>query len=477
MFKPVDISGGQVSGVDDLSSGAPSVVNWETDEAGVNRPRPALARHVLSNFTTSPIIGLCRWKTYIIIVTTDRRIWAVSDFVPGYANALSDSTSATQLGGNRRPTFALGDLAVYIAGGAQIQRWNPSLAYSEVIAASPQCSHIAALGQRLVANVTSSFDLAGTYVWSDIGESTWGTWPAANFSTAAARPDPIVAIYENTNEVSMFGSETLQTFGLGSDPTLPFEQAAVINVGLGAPYAVTRLDNEYALLDDRRRIVITDGRSVQPISDAIQKDLRDPAFVVSDAHAFREERGQQSLIAFRFPASRRTFVYDRKGQKWAERDYYAAPFHADWPASAYVYWPALNYHLFGSSLAAGGLLRFDENSRVDIDGALVSERTTGWQDFGTANRKRSASLRLFMRRGTAAQGATPGALEVRRQTDSQPWSPWKQLSVGTPEDYGQLADTYALNCIFRRCRYGVRFSNTENMSLVSLQDDVTEIDR
>lgn len=475
MLQPVDISAGQVSGVDSLAAAPSQVINWEIDEAGINRPRPGLATYTTTGLGTSPVIGLERWKNYVILVTQDRNIWVISDANPTVASPASTSSTATQLEGTTRPVFVLGELYVYVTGGGRIQRWKPSIIFSEVISASPNCTHICTLGQRLVANIDDDVTETGTFVWSDIGEGAWGTWPAANTSTADARPDPIAGLAENSSEMVIFGSETTQTYGIGSDPTFPFEQVSTVNVGLAAPYAFVRTDDTYAFLDNRRRFVIGDGRSAEPISDAIQRDLRGLT-TISDAWMFREERGQQSLLVSRFPTERRTFVYDLKAKKWIERDYYATPFHVDYPVGAHVYWPAQNYHIFGSSLTTAGLLRLDETSRQDIGGPLVCERTTGWQDFGTGNRKRSSRVRLVMRRGTAAQGATPGALELRVQNDDGPWSTWKPISVGAPDQYQQVQDVFALNGIFRRRRYGIRFSSSDETSLVSVQDDVTDLE-
>lgn len=476
LLQAIDISGGQVSGIDNLSPAPSSVVNWEMDEGGINRPRPGLAAYTSTGLGTSPIIGMERWKTYVILVTTDRKLWAISDYLPTVVTPLSDATSGSLLEGALRPVFAIGEQYIYVTGGGRIQRWKPGLTLSEVIAASPFCTHVCSLGQRLVTNINGATDatLASTFQWSDIGEGAWGTWPAANTANAEARPDPILGVTENASELLIFGTETTQTYGIGSDPTFPFEQVSTVNVGLAAPYAFVRMDNEFAFFDNRRRIVVGDGRQVEPISDAIQKDLRGLTTIV-DSWMYREERGQMSLLVIRFPTEKRTFVYDMKGKRWAERDYYASPFHADFPVGAHVYWPTQNYHMFGSSLAAGGLLRLNESSRQDVSGALVCERTSGWQDFGTMNRKRSSRVRVVMRRGTAAQGATPGALELRAQNDDSPWSTWKSLSVGTPDQYQQTLDLFSLGGIFRRRRYGVRFSTTEDMSLVSVHDDVQDL--
>lgn len=473
-LQAVDISGGQVSGVDSLSPAPSSVVNWEVDEAGINRPRPGLASYTTTGLGTSPVIGMERWKNYVVMVTADRKLWAISDGNPTVVLPLSDSTTATQLEGMRRPVFAIGELYIYVTGGGRIQRWSSALLLSEVLSASPNCTHVASIGQRLVANVDDNATLSGSYQWSDIGEGVFDVWPAANVANAEARPDPIQAISENTSELYLFGSETLQVHGIGSDPTFPFEQASTVNIGLAAPYAYARMDSDFALLDSRLRLAISDGRSVEPISDAIQKDIRQFT-TISDCWMYREERGQYSLLVVRFPTERRTFVYDLKAKKWTERDYYVAPFHGDFPVGAHVYLPGLNYHLYGSSLGAGGLLRLNESSRQDITGALICERTTGWQDFGTGNRKRSSRVKVTMRRGTAAQGATPGALELRVQNDDSPWSTWKQVSVGVPNDYAQTRDLFGCNGIFRRRRYGIRYSNTEDMSLVSVQDDVADL--
>lgn len=470
-FQQIDTSSGQVSGVDDLGPAASSVINWEADESGVSRPRAGLTTHTTTGGGSTASMGLCRFKEYIVSVTEDRYMRVLADATPTAFSAVSTSATTTQVTGIApRVTFALGDSYVYAAGGGQVQRWtNSGLGNAEVLSASPLgTTHIATLGQRLVANDTVN---PSSFYWSDIGEGAWATWPSENVSNADARPDPIVGIYENTNELFIFGSETLQVFAVGSDPTFPFESVTSVNVGLGAPYGVCRVDSTFAFLDDHRRIVISDGRTVEPISDAIQKTIRGLA-TTSDCWMYREERGQHSSLVVRLPTERRTFAYDLKGEKWSERNYYSAPFQGDFPVSAHVYWPAYNYNILGST--SSGLLRMDEDSRQDIAGPLVCERTTGWHDFGTVNRKRSGRIRIVMRRGTGAEGATsPGALEVRVQSDDGAWGEWQPVSVGVPEDYVQTQDLF-LGGVFRRRRYGFRYSTTEDVSLVSAHDDITD---
>jgi hypothetical protein len=471
MLQPVDISSGQVSGVDNLSLAASSVLNWEADESGINRPRAALATYSVTGLTTAKIIGMERWSGYTVLVDANRKFQYINDVSTTLAVDASTSTVTTQLQGVKRPTWVVGKQYIYAAGGGQIQRWNNTIGLTETLTSSPfNATHIASLGQYLISNDLSD---PNQYKWSDIGETAWTSWPSGNSSAADARPDNITALLENANRLYIFGDQSLQIYELGSDPTLPFDLIGSTDTGLAAPYAYARLDTELGYLDNRRRIVIGDGVNVRPISDAIQKDLRGLT-TVSDCHIYREEVGQQSNLVVRFPTETRTFVYDLRGEKWRERDSYVAPFHADYPSGAYVYRRSDNTHIIASSRSTGGLYTLSTSSRQDLGGALVCERTTGWHDFGTANRKRSNGLVLVSRRGTAAQGATPAAYEVRAQPENGPWSPWEFVSVGTPSDYEQKQKV-RIHGVFTRRRYGIRVSGSEDTSLVSLHDDVTDL--
>lgn len=469
MLVPVNIADGQVSGVDSLSASCSQLINWEVDEAGINAPRPPLVTQSIPNIGTSPIIGACKWSNYTIIVCANRYIGAINDQVPDYVHWVSSSSTSTQLeGAASRPTFATGDESVYIAGGGRIQRWNPSLSMSEVLSDSPDCTHVVSIANYLVTN---SIEYPSRIYWSDLGEGAWGTWPAANFTTADARPDPVLAVYENANNLFVWGSETLQVYGLGADPALPFEVVGTTNRGIGAPYACCAMDEGFAYLDAYRQVVTGGTGEPAPISDAIKGDLRGLS-TVSDCWLYREERGQRSSIVVRFPTEGRTFVYDLTGQRWSERKYYSAPFLADWPVSAAVYVPRSNTWLFGST--DEGMYAFDDGPGLELGAPLVCERTTGWVDFGSKKRKRSRCVQLTMRRGTAAQGATPGALEVRVQNDDGPWSAWQQVTIGAPSDYNQIKRLF-LGGVFYRRRYGFRFSNSEQTALVDVADDITEL--
>lgn len=470
MFAQVSISDGQVSGVDSLSPAASSVINWEEDEAGIARPRPRLVSYSVTNIGSSPVIGLEHWKNYIVTVHEDRTIRVINDAVPDFAQVVSSASSSTMLEGTKRPTFAQGDQHIYIAGGGRLQRWNSSLPYTELVTASPNCTHVAAMGQYLITNDVSE---PGNFRWSDIGEGDWGTWPAANATNADARPDEVLAVFENTQRLYVYGSDTLQVYALGSDPSLPFDSVTAVNTGLLAPYAAYRMDETFAFADHRRRVVTGDGITNEAISTAIEKDIRDLS-TVSDCWMYREEVGQHSRLVVRFPTERRTFVYSLKGQKWSERKYYSNSFNtADFPINAYAYRPRDNAHIVG--LSTSGLAKLTNDVGSELSGPLVCERTTGWNDFGTPSIKRGGMLRFTLRRGTAATNATPGMLEWRQQPEDGPWSQWEQIDLGEPHEYEHVVKVMA-SAIFQRMRFGFRFSSTDDFSLAAVHYDVTDLE-
>lgn len=468
---PVDLSGGQVSTADTMSSAASSVINFQTDVAGINRVRPGLVTYTTTGLGSAPLIGLYRFKSYVIGVDEDRKIYALPDSAPTVWTALSDATTATQLDGARRPVFAEDPSDLFIVGGGDIQKWTGT-GLTARLGAGPQCSHIVNLGQRLIANDLTS---PTRVYWSDLGDGSDGTWNALSFGTAEARPDPIVSIAENTAELILRGSSTIETWAISSDPLTPFERIVTINVGELAPYSAIRWGNDYAFLaqdDGRRCFVRSNGREFQNLSEAIEKDLSQLS-TVDDCFGFREDTDMFGCLVWVFPAEGRTFVYDYRAKKWGERRYYSEPFNTTWPVSAHAYWPAQNLNLVGASTGAA-VYQLDTSVRSDLSGTLLAERITGWQDHGTQNTKRSTRVRVTLRRGTAPLGGVDGQVEVAVDNDGKGFGPFKTITTGQPSDRRSYVDLY-FGGVFQRRRYWIRYSGTDDVSIVSLHDDVTDL--
>lgn len=471
MLTRVDISAGLVSVADDLSAAPSRVVNFMPDVAGIQRMRPGLVAYTATGLGTSPIISTYHWKTWLVAVCQDRTIWAIADGMPTTWIALSDATAATQLDNVLTPVYAESPSYLYIAGGGAIQKWTGIGLTARLGGTSPNTTHIISIGQRLVA-----IDLTnpGRFLYSDLGEGNDSTWGALNFQTAESRPDGLVALSENTAEAAMFGTSTLEIFGLSTDPLIPYQRINTLNLGLLAAYSVVRVDAQYYFLDDKRRIITTDGRSYENISEAIQRDLLGLG-AATDCYGYRERTDRNDCLVFVFPTAGRTWAYDMGSKKWHERGIYdGVSRNVAYPVVTSTYWPALNLNVCART-GTLGLSYVDTNVRTDYAATMLAELITGWWDGGTANRKRSSRLRVTMRRGTATLGATGGLLEVAVQNDGLGWSAFKPINVGQPSDLNQSKDL-RFGGVFRRRRYWVRYAGADEISVEGLYDDVEDLE-
>ena len=470
MFTPVDITLGQNSSADPLSSATSSVVNMVVDGGGVGRKRCGLSSYATTGLGSSPFIGLYRYRTYVVGVTADRKIWALSDGAPTVWVALSDTTSATQLDGSRRPVFAEDSSDLFIIGGGALQTWPGTGLTARQSASAPLGSHVLNLGQRLVAN---SLTAPSNFFYSGLGEGGEGTWGALNFATAEARPDPIVAMYDNTAEIFIFGSSTLEVWGITASATAPYQRINTMNLGCSAAYTPVRVDNQFAWLDNLRRFVLSDGRTYQVISQDIAQDLRQLG-TITDGFGWREDTARTNCLVWVFPTAGRCFEYSYGSKRWGERKYYTAPAQGAYPVNSQAYWDAYNLNVVGSSTAAG-LYTIDENARTDLGGTMVAERITGWNDFGTPDVKRSSRTRVVMRRGTTALGATDGRLEVAVADDGHGWGAFRIITMGQPSDLEQNVDLFFGGCFIRR-RHWLRYSGSDDWAIAGLYEDQDDVE-
>ena len=470
---PIPLSSGQVSSVDTMSEAPPEVTNWQVDASGINRPRPSLVTYSTTGLGTSPLIGLHVWRTWVIGVTQDRKIWALLESAPTVWIALTDTTDATtttntSLDGGTRPIFAEDGLRVVIAGGGAIQVWTGA-GYSARLGGGPLATHIASLGSRFIGD---NLAFPQEWDWSNLGDGAHATWSALDFTTADARPDNVVAIHENLREAFVFGETTTQVYSVSADPFSPFSNVVSANVGTTAPYSIIRMDESFAFLDDKRRFVLSDGRGVQVLSDAISKDLR-ALTTVSDCWGYREDLQNYTNIVWTYPTAGRTFVYDTDRKAWGERKYYSAGFQVAMPQGCYVYWPALNLHLLGST-TTGALYQLDADTRSDLTGTLLCDRTSGIHDMGTGKRKRDQRLLLTIRRGTVGLGEVDSQMEVRVRDDQGAWSDWDTTDLGEPSDAEQTVQL-RIGGVFRRRQYQFRYSGTHEISLISAVQEFQEL--
>lgn len=490
---PIPFSNQQASGLEELGGSSPFAMNVIRDSTGVVRPRPGIVAFSPNVLDGNAISG--------IRATYDGRVWAISESVgqrsiwrvgASAATLIGDPNASNGLAGTGRAVFAETEALLVIAGGAPMQKIvlidesSSRLAGTEQITAGLSgvarltplsASHVITNASRLLANdlvvdhtkVNYSEQAQGTTVYT--GFETWGAnyapdgTPMSGFFTAEARADPVVAIAENTNEVFVWGTESLQVFD--PDANFIFAPAAASQVGLGAAYSVVEMDGQFGWLDNRRRIVIGDGRSLTDISGPIKATL-DSLPTVSDCWGFRWLQGPYDVMVWVFPSAGRTFAF-QKGSGWGEWHGWNDQ-AANWAplgVTAYHLNFLTNQSLVGTSSGFVGVLTTD--ATTDLGVRISARVVTGFINHGSDTLKQSQCVRVALRRGQS--GKTPGP---------QAYISWRDDlgAFGSPIaiDLGAIGDNeivleFRSLGVYRRRQWKFEFSGTEDLSLVSVTED------
>jgi hypothetical protein len=483
---PISLTEGQQASAEDSPDAARLYVNWLVDTNQTIRQRPGIVNTDLdpgtynrTTGTATGIIGEYIWtsafdsREYLVYVRQDRTIWA-KDLITNVVTALSSAVVTTQLDGAAGvATFAEDTQRLVIAGGGRLQIWT-GVGLSSRIAAyvvgvnqPPQsATHVLSIANYLVANNATTPGLRGQIFWSNLGDGNHTVWNPLNFNTADADADPIVSLGANLRQVFAFGSKTVQTFGIGSDPFLPFTAASAIVLGCAAPYSPIAIDGgHFALLDSSRRFVTTDGSSNQWISKDIDKLLRDLS-TVADCFGFRLRIAFWDLLMWVFPTAQRAYAYDLPRNVWYQiRGWNGVDDFAAIRIGAYAYWATQGMHIVGDPLYENlWTLNANANSDTGPGTPIVSDLVTERLDNGLSGRKRTERVRFFLRRGSTPQGTIAPTLDLMKRDDDGPWTSNTQLDLGNAGDYTSFKDWFP-GGIYRRRQYRVRYSGGQTTSI------------
>lgn len=445
------------SSLEELSGAQPIQWNLLKDAGGAIRQRPGL--RTWTDFATvvpnaSPVIGMFSWRTFLIYVCEDRTIWAW--YGPGDVRALSDATAVTQLDGSLRPIFAYDYQRVVITGGGAPQKWEGAGLSARLGGSPPTSTHIAYAAQRLVVAL---YNNTGVIQWTPPGVGNHEVWTTAGlnsggFAEAEAAADPALAMYANSNEVMVFGTETTQAFV--PDPSVDFSVAATIDVGCSARFSIIPTDGDFNWLDDIRRVVTSAGRDVQVLSSPDMAKSLAELGTVDDCWGFRARIGSFDLLVFVFPTEGRTLIYDRDMKKWSEWKGWNGKEWGAWAGQSYYYWPEQNVHLVG--LADGTIVEMSFEAFQDVTASIKAISRTGFS--GDGDRSLCQRVSMTMRRGNATSPAP--AVELRYRDDLGSFHTAVNYPLGP--DYTPQRQEWALG-MFRDRQWELAFENNAEFVL------------
>jgi hypothetical protein len=419
----------QKSGSEQLAGASPIAMNVVFDAAGAVRRRPGLVTYDGAPETvidSNGIDGLKRTENGNLYASSAGELYRVT------AGGRVRLTVNRNIPGGRRPTFAETEMLLVVAAGNRIIKFALDGSFPPALLGGdpPLASHVLAHGQRLLANdvdldrtkmrysstASGTTSYAGNEIWLPGDEGT------AGFFSAEARPDPIVASHENTNEVFVWGPGTVQVYS--PDTFLVYAPNQALEHGCSAPYSIVKRDQEFFWLDDRRRFIRSNGRTSQVISAGIQPTLSEMRFT-TDCIGYNVHLGALDCIVWSFPTDGRTFVY-AVGGGWSQWSAWDDPTNswAPLPVSAHTIIPGTGANVVG--LTDGRIAAFSRMATSDLGSRLNAHVTTGFLNRGKAQRKRCQSVSLTIKAGVTNETAR-GWLSWR--DDEGAWGPPLEVSL------------------------------------------------
>ncbi len=465
----------QEGSYEELGGSSPRAINVVIDPKGVVSKRPGIASYSVAPsgvVDADGITGLYSDNTgqlFAIGGTPDAR--HIYKLFNGAASDLSIAPNST-LRGRRRPIFAETEVFLVMAGGSNIQKLNLTTLMSTQLGGSPPiASHIVANSSRLAANdiivdktkirfsgiSQGTVDTTGHETWDNTGLTDDG-----GFITAEARPDPIQAVHENTNEVFVWGVDNVQIFA--PDVSSIFAPTVTREAGTLAPYSIIKQGQDFFWLDQHRRIVYSDGRQFQNLEGPIKAQL-DALVDPTDCFGYRVFAGHVDCLVWTFPTDGRTFAYQIGGgwSEWFGWDDSQANFKR-FIVNAHHLRRDGGLNVVGTTDGRVGKLSL--GSYDDRGEKIVAYVESGFQNRETDFLKKCHAVKFAIRRGSTA-AASLGRIEWR--DDTGPWNGPIFIDTGVTGDNHCVREIRSLGS-YRRRQWRWTFSDTSPLSLLKVTE-------
>lgn len=387
-----------------------------------------------------------------------------------------------------RPIFAETEALLVIAGGAEVGKidirpetfsapnfTNPNPDYHEMSflgGCPPLASHVLGNSSRILANDTQLDQTKVRY--SDIsqgivdfsGHEIWTPSPgSAGFFTAEARPDSIVSLHENTNDIFVFGRTSLQLFA--PDTSVTFAPSITREIGCLAPYGPVKLDDRYMWLDHLTRFVISDGREWTDVGAPIQATL-DDLTTADECYGYRFSEAFADCACFRFETDATTLVYQAGigWGKWAQYDAATGTFTA-LPVLSHLLRQDGGLNVVGLTDGTVRVLSLDYDT--DLGTTIVAHSSTGFLDRETDNQKASVAVRLLFKRTAALSNGVVCYLEWRDNLSDD----WTSVGIELGVEDGDMSPVVTLRSlgVYRRRQWRFRFGDSSGLFLVRVTEE------
>lgn len=445
------------------------LIDGYINEFGHIVKRPGLSATVFCNLgVTSKIDGLYWWERKgVIIAVSSGRIYKIT----ASDGTFTDVTGTDTLQSSGRVSFAPGwdgagnEILVMANGGKMLTYTGTgSPAYMADADAPITVSFVAFLDQYTIALKGGT----GIFQWSGVANAL--AWAAIDLATAESKPDDLVAIATAYQELILVGKETIEFWITDAAIGFTAVKSATIEIGCIASASFVNCGGAFLWLDNYRRVVRMDGRSVTPLSSPFDDEIRDIASV-ADARGLYINIGVRRFYVLNFPTAGISYAYDLSTGQWAEWSSWSTVTGAytTFKCNEYAYAKSWNFHLLGDS-STGKIYKMDPTSHTDGGSTIRTLVRTGQLSHGSLNRKRSNVLWLRLKRGVGSVSTAP-KMQIRWKNDGASWGNWHEVSLGVAGDSYMIGRINRLGQ-YRTRQYEVVHSADSAFQLVGMEEDL-----
>lgn len=462
MLKPIPINQGSFQNVDELEHGdggtAHVFKNLLINDAGSNVNRPGLEE--LCDLGSSPPIGMTFFMNKLVVVTTDRNIYSISE------DGSTTDITGTALAGGSRPSFASDGTYLAIAGGGAPRRWSGSGNTELMPGSPPDCAFISYLDGYWITHLIDDQE----FRWAGPTSSARESWSSANFFQAEGLPDSVFSQFVHLRELYAFGTQSVEIFYNYGDSSVPLKRTFFIDTGISAPQSVVQADNTLLWLDNNRRFVTMSQRTPVIISSPFDRVIKNFS-VASDCFGYKIDIEGFYLIVWVFPSEGRAFCYDYKAKYWSEWDGFSTGQSDLMRMNAYAYAKEWNKHFIGDP-EDGKIYQLSRNFNDDDGGIRRLIRRTGQIDHGSGIRKRSNKYLFHVKRGVGTPGETEPVMQVRVRDDGGEWTEPVMVGLGYPGELQEPIEVSDLSGIYRKRQLEIQVTDSVEFVLNKLEEDV-----
>jgi hypothetical protein len=254
---------------------------------------------------------------------------------------------------------------------------------------------------------------------SDLYDGT--AWDGLDFATAESDPDNLVRVFVNSGVVILFGTKTIEFWGVSGTEDFPFARigSSDIQYGLEARWSLARFSGSALMFLGRNelgavQVFMLAGSNVGVVSTP-ELEHQFTHYTTSNATAFSYVVNGHPMYHLNFPSDDVTWVYDGQSKEWHQ----AKSGEGRHRGEIHI---AFNGQSYLTDYENGKLYRVDQDVYTDGGETIVREWVT--RHVKTANYSIMAELWIDMETGVGlqtGQGSDPQVMLQISRDGGQTW--------------------------------------------------------